>query len=62
MLFRSVEFEFQDFELQNKKIEKTTLTGNPADRIAKPVYETIDLQENKITLQAYSFTILRIKQ
>jgi Alpha-L-arabinofuranosidase len=60
LLPKEVEFEFQDFELQNKKIEKTTLTGNPADRTIKPVYEIIDLQENKIILQAYSFTILRV--
>ena len=53
--------EFQNFKISSSKIEKTLLTGNPADRTAKPFSEIIDLQENKITLPAYSFMVLRMK-
>jgi len=56
-----VAYEFQNFKISSSKIEKTLLTGNPADRTAKPFSEIIDLQENKITLPAYSFMVLRMK-
>ena len=56
----SIDMEFQDLILPGQKIEKTVLTGKPDSKTAKQVTEIVYLQENKIYLPEYSFTVLRI--
>jgi len=51
---------FQNLNISDIKIEKTVLTGKPDSKTVKPVSETINLQENNISLPAYSFTILKV--
>jgi len=57
----NINIEFQDFIIKDLKIEKTVLTGKPDSKTVKPVTEIINLQENKVMLPEYSFTVLRIK-
>jgi len=42
-------------------IQKTVLTGAPADKNARPVTTTVDLQDGEILLPAYSLVVLRGK-
>ena len=50
---------FRNFDFGDSPVEKTVLTGDPADRTAKPITENVALKENKVVLPAYSFTVLR---
>jgi hypothetical protein len=53
---------FWDFDFGDLPVEKTVLTGNPADRTAKPTTDNVVLNDNKVVLPAYSFTVLRLKK
>lgn len=53
--------DFKDISLSNYSIEKTVLQGNPDDKNVKPVTTTNAIQNNKLVLPKYSFTVLRIK-
>ncbi|HEY4788101.1 MAG TPA: alpha-L-arabinofuranosidase C-terminal domain-containing protein, partial [Bacteroidales bacterium] len=47
----------------NPKAGQTVLTGNPADRKVTPVTTTITVNDHfAVSLPAYSFTLIRIKQ
>ena len=53
--------DFKDVNPGNYKIEKTMLQGNPDDKNVKPVTTNDALQNNKLVLPKYSFTVLRLK-
>ncbi|RXK62239.1 alpha-L-arabinofuranosidase [Lacibacter luteus] len=53
--------DFKDLQLGNYQIEKTVLQGNPDDKNSKPVVTKEAVQNNKLLLPKYSFTVLRIK-
>ncbi len=53
---------FRNFDFGDVPVEKTVLTGNPADRTAKPTIDNVVLNDNKVVLPAYSFTVLRLKK
>jgi len=53
---------FRNFDFGDVPVEKTVLTGNPADRTAKPTTDNVVLNDNKVVLPAYSFTVLRLKK
>jgi alpha-L-arabinofuranosidase len=53
---------FDNWETGTLKMEKTVLQGNPGDKNAKPETKQIELQEDKIILPPYSFTVLRINK
>ncbi|MBK5721908.1 alpha-L-arabinofuranosidase [Dysgonomonas sp. Marseille-P4677] len=46
--------------ISNPIASRSLLTGKPDDKLAKPVYDTFNVNDN-YKLPAYSFTILRIK-
>jgi len=52
---------FRNFDFENSPVEKTVLTGDPADRAAKPTTDNVVLNDNNVVLPAYSFTVLRVK-
>jgi alpha-L-arabinofuranosidase len=51
--------EFHDFDFGDAPVEKTVLTGDPADKTAKPTTVKEKIQNNNVVLPAYSFTVLR---
>ncbi|MFY7840977.1 MAG: alpha-L-arabinofuranosidase C-terminal domain-containing protein, partial [Lacibacter sp.] len=53
--------DVKDLQLGNYQVEKTVLQGNPDDKNVKPLVTTDVLQNNKLVLPKYSFTVLRIK-
>ena len=53
--------EFHDFDFGDAPVEKTVLTGDPADKTAKPTTVKEKIQNNNVVLPAYSFTVLRVK-
>lgn len=53
---------FRNFDFGNSPVEKTVLTGDPADRAAKPTTDNVVLNDNNVVLPAYSFTVLRLSK
>lgn len=53
--------DFKDLNLSNYNVEKTVLQGNPDDKNVKPVTTKDAVQNNKLVLPKYSFTVLKIK-
>ena len=53
---------FRNFDFGDSPVGRTVLTGNPADRTAKPTTDNVVLIDNKVVLPAYSFTVLRQKK
>ena len=56
-----VTVDCKEFSLGNYKIEKTVLQGNFDDKKVQPVTNNITVQNNKLVLPKYSFTVLRLK-
>ena len=54
--------DFKAFNLANYKIEKTVLQGNPDDKNVQPVTTSDAVQNSKLVLPKYSFTVLRLKK
>jgi hypothetical protein len=58
----SANIDVSGIHITGTKGIQTLLTGNPADRDAKPIVSSIPIGETFTTLlPAYSFTIVRIK-
>ena len=59
----NAELDFDNLKIAGTKVIKTTLSGNPTDRIIQPVKsDFIASEKNKIELQPYSFSVLRFKK
>jgi alpha-L-arabinofuranosidase len=57
----SAELDFSGMKPASAKTIKTTITGKPADRAAKPVVAEVNpAEDGSLRLPPYSFTVLRI--
>jgi alpha-L-arabinofuranosidase len=56
------EFDLSGMALEGRKVVKTTLNGAPSDKKLQPVTIETTLDNDGLKLEAYSFTVLRIKK
>ena len=58
----NINMDIDALNINTKEVVKTVLTGKPDDKNARPVESKINLPDvNKMTLPAYSFTVIRCK-
>lgn len=58
----SADIDLSDFNLDFKYVEKSVMTGNPADRNLKPVVEKTEISpDGKFELPGYSFSVFRVR-
>lgn len=59
----NTQLNIDDLNLETDDVVKTVLTGKPDDRTAQPIESKVSLKDaDKITIPAYSFTVLKFKQ
>jgi len=58
----NTDIDFGDIKPKGAKFSKTTLSGNPGDRVLQPVKSELGVSEKTVLdLPPYSFTVLRFK-